>query len=109
MSRWAGLSALDFDISDHVHEYRKKRDMMLAELQDDFEIYGANGAFYLFIKSPWGSATEFTARAIEQNLLIIPGNVFSSRDTHFRLSYAADNETLQRGAEVLLQLARRGM
>jgi len=39
-------------------------------------------------------------------LLIIPGNVFSPHDTHFRVSFAAEDETLQRGVEVLRRLAR---
>jgi aspartate aminotransferase/aminotransferase len=45
-------------------------------------------------------------RAIENNLLIIPGAMFSNRDTHFRISYAADDETIARGIEVLRKLCR---
>ena len=88
-----------------LEDYRRKRDFMVKELQDHYEIAGAGGAFYLFLKTPWGTGTEFVKRAIENNLLIIPGNVFSERDTHFRLSYAADDNTLRRGAEVLRRLA----
>lgn len=63
------------------------------------------GAFYAFPKAPWGTGTEFVQKAIEHNLLIIPGNIFSHRDTHFRLSYAADDTTIERGIEVLRKLA----
>ena len=59
------------------------------------------------MKAPWGTATEFVAEAIRNDLLIIPGNVFSQRDTHFRISYAAEDRTLERGVEVLRKLARR--
>jgi len=104
--QWAGLTACDYEVSDRVDEYRRKRDFMVSELQDDFEIFGGQGAFYLFLKTPWGTGTEFVTRAIERNLLIIPGNVFSNRDTHIRISFAADDETLERGVEVLRQLAR---
>jgi len=104
--QWAGLSALDCDISGRVSEYCKKRDFMVSELKGDYEIHGANGAFYLFFKPPWGTGTEFVTKAIEYNLLIIPGNVFSNADTHVRLSYAADDETLHKGVEVLKRLAR---
>jgi len=38
-------------------------------------------------------------------LLIIPGNVFSERDTHFRISYAATNATIERGIDILRSLA----
>ena len=37
--------------------------------------------------------------------MIIPGNIFSRRDTHFRISYAVDDTTLKRGLDVLRQLA----
>ena len=105
--QWAGLAACDFDISDRVDEYRRKRDFVISELSHDFEIGQAGGAFYLFVKAPWGTASEFVAEAIKQNLLIIPGNVFSAQDTHFRISYAAEDDTLSRGVELLRRLARR--
>jgi aspartate aminotransferase/aminotransferase len=47
-------------------------------------------------------------RAIENELLIIPGNIFSRRDTHFRISYAAPDQTIDRGIEVLRRLAKEG-
>ena len=106
--QWAGLAAWDHDISDRLEQYHQKRDLMVQELKDEFDIKGANGAFYLFVKTPWGSGTEFVAKAIEENLLIIPGNVFSSTDTHFRISYAAEDKVLWRGIKVLRRLAQRG-
>ncbi len=104
--QWAGLAALDCDATDRVEEYRRKRDFLLSQLSDDFEIAGAGGAFYLFVKAPWGTGTEFVTEAIRNNLLIIPGNVFSARDTHFRISYAAEDDTLRDGVEVLRKLAK---
>jgi aspartate aminotransferase/aminotransferase len=104
--QWAGLAACDYDVSDRVAEYRRKRDLIVGELRNDYEIHGANGAFYVFAKTPWGTGTEFVAEAIRNNLLIIPGNVFSPRDTHFRLSFAAEDATIHRGIEVLRKLAR---
>lgn len=105
--QWAGVAAWNYDVSDRVAEYRRKRDLMVSELQGDFEIHGAGGAFYLFLKAPWGTGTEFVTEAIRNELLIIPGNVFSAADTHFRISYAATDETLFRGIEVLKKVARR--
>ncbi|QDU38352.1 Putative N-acetyl-LL-diaminopimelate aminotransferase [Maioricimonas rarisocia] len=106
--QWGALAALDEDMSSHVDEYRKKRNFMRESLQEKFDIRGADGAFYMFIKAPWGTGSEFVRKAIENNLLIIPGNVFSESDTHFRLSYAASDETLRRGVEVLNRLADEG-
>jgi aspartate aminotransferase/aminotransferase len=104
--QYAGLAAWDYDISDRVAEYMIKRDYMVSRLENDFEIHGADGAFYLFLKAPHGTGAEFVAEAIRNNLLIIPGNVFSPADTHFRISYAAEQRTLERGCDVLLRLAR---
>jgi aspartate aminotransferase/aminotransferase len=104
-AQWAGAVALDVDIQTHVDDYRRKRDLMVDGLKDHYELVRPGGAFYMFPKTPWGTGTEFVTRAIENNLLIIPGNIFSRQNTHFRLSYAADDRTLERGIEVLRQLA----
>ena len=105
--QWAGVVAWDTDVSDRVEEYRKKRDFMKRELANHYEIHGAGGAFYLFLKTPWGTGTEFVTKAIENNLLVIPGNVFSPHDTHFRIAYAAEDKTLERGCEILKRVARK--
>ena len=105
-AQWAGAVAMDVDISDYVTAYGRKRDMLVDTLADDYEITVPGGAFYMFPKVPTGSGTDFVTRAIENNLLVIPGNIFSGRDTHFRISYAADDAVLQRGIEVLQKLAR---
>lgn len=105
--QWAGVTACDIEVPERVAEYRLNRDFLLHELGRSYEFAPADGAFYLFAKAPWGTGTEFVAEAIRNNLLIIPGNVFSDRDTHFRISYAAEHRTLERGVEVLRKLARR--
>jgi aspartate aminotransferase/aminotransferase len=104
--QWAGVEAWTCDVSDRVADYKRKRDFMLRELGGLYDIRGAHGAFYLFIKAPWGTATEFVHEAIRNELLIIPGNVFSRQDTHFRVSFAAEDSTLERGVEVLKRIAR---
>ena len=52
------------------------------------------------------TATDFVARAIENNVLVIPGNVFSERDTHFRISYATTDDRLRQGCEILCGLVK---
>ena len=104
--QWAGAVAMDIDMSKHVTAYRRKRDIVVAGLKDLFEITTPGGAFYVYPKVPRGKGTEFVSRAIENNLLIIPGNVFSRQDTHFRISYAAADDTLEKGIEVLRKLAK---
>jgi aspartate aminotransferase/aminotransferase len=108
IAQYAGTAALGEDFTAHIEDYRRKRDMVAAALGDCYELACPEGAFYAFPRAPWGTATEFVAEAIRRNLLIIPGNVFSHRDTHFRISYAVDDGTLKRGLEVLRELAHRG-
>lgn len=106
--QWAALAALESDVSAQVAEYRQRRDLIVSGLREaGYEVAPTGGAFYVFPKVPNGAGTgnEFVARAIENHLLIIPGNIFSARDTHFRLSYAASIETIERGLEVLRSLA----
>ena len=106
MVQYAGLAALDLDMSAEIAEFRRRRDVIFGALEEDFEVTRPGGAFYIFPQAPGGRAQEFVAEAIRRNVLIIPGGVFSERDTHFRISFAADVATLERGAEVLCRLAR---
>lgn len=105
--QYAGLAALDFDVSGIVADYKRKRDLLADGLRGRFEFAVPGGAFYLYPKAPWGTGTDFVTEAISQNLLIIPGVTFSRRDTHFRISYAAPDETIRRGVEILNRLADR--
>jgi len=107
-AQWAGAVAMDVPLENHVAAYRNKRDRLLAGLGDSFDVARPDGAFYALPKAPWGTGTEFVARAIENNVLVIPGAIFSRRDTHFRISYAAADETIDRGVEVLRRLAIGG-
>jgi aspartate/methionine/tyrosine aminotransferase len=103
--QWAALAAMDVDMASFCADYKYKRDMVMAGLKDCYEFVEPGGAFYLFPKAPWGTGTEFVAKAIEHGLLIIPGKIFSGRDSHFRISYAASNATLERGIAALRKLA----
>jgi aspartate aminotransferase/aminotransferase len=101
----AALRALDVPMGDAVQAYRRKRDLAFDMLSKRFEITRPGGAFYIFPKCPAGmNGTNFVAKAIENNVLVIPGNVFSERDTHFRISYATMDEKLKQGCEILCSL-----
>ena len=93
---------------EQTEAYHLKRDLIVNGLSDLYEIANPRGAFYVFPKAPGARGPSSLNKAIENRLLIIPGNVFSQQDTHFRLSYAASNDVLERGIEVLRRIARRG-
>ena len=104
MVQKAGLVALDTDVSAHIADYKHRRDLVYEGLKEKFEITRPSGAFYVFPKIPRGTDQEFAERAIRQKCLVIPGSVFSERNTHFRLSYATSVEQIERGVEILKSL-----
>jgi aspartate/methionine/tyrosine aminotransferase len=105
----AALAAMDIDTSPWRNDYRKKRDLVYSSLREfGYRVEKPGGAFYIFPECPWGTDEEFAAEAIKNKLLIIPGSVFSERNTHFRISYAAEDETIRRGLEVLEKIRSRG-
>ncbi|OHB59083.1 MAG: aspartate aminotransferase [Planctomycetes bacterium RBG_13_44_8b] len=101
----AAIAAMDYDVSDLIAGYKTKRDIIYDGLKDKFELQKSGGAFYSFIKAPAGSGTKFVEKAIKNNVLIIPGNVFSEKDTHFRLCFTTTNDKLRQGIEILRNLA----
>jgi aspartate aminotransferase/aminotransferase len=105
MAQVAALQALKQDMSDQVAQYRRKRDKVYAALGESFGLVKPGGAFYAFVPAPGDSATDFVSRAIENNVLVIPGNVFSAHDSHFRISYATADDALEQGLEILRSLA----
>ena len=53
-------------MTQHVDDYRRKRDLIYGGLADMYEVVKPGGAFYVFPKAPWGTGSEFVAEAIEQ-------------------------------------------
>jgi aspartate aminotransferase/aminotransferase len=109
MVQYAGLEALNTDMSAYVDVYRGKRDFIWKRLSKAFDIATRpGGGFYIFPKVPakYPNAMDFCAKAVERNVLVIPGSVFSERDTHFRISYATSDEKLAQGCDILCELAR---
>lgn len=108
MVQVAGVAALDTDMQLHIDAYEQKRNLVVEKLAGHFELTTPGGAFYAFPKVPEHlgiTATQFVERAIAKGMLIIPGNVFSNRDTHFRISYACDTAMLTKGLDLLVELA----
>ena len=105
MAQFASVEALKTDMTEKVRAYADKRDLVFETLKDKFNLVKPGGAFYAFIPAPEGyTGSSFAAKAIENNVLVIPGNVFSNKDTHFRISYATDIEKLKEGLDILNSL-----
>ena len=101
------VACLGVDMSPHVGEYARRRDLVASRLGAVTRMPNPGGAFYAFFEVPPAmglTATQFVERAIERSVLTIPGSAFSARDTHVRLSYATSMRTLERGLEALVSL-----
>ncbi len=105
IAQYGGLAAVGVSPDDHVRAYKAKRDMVYEGLKGKFELEKPLGAFYAFVRAPDGDGDAFCKKAIEHSVLIIPGSVFSERNSHFRLSFAAADSVIQAGIEVLCSLA----
>ncbi len=108
MAQYACITALDTDISEQINDYRRKRDLVVGALAGTFEFVKPAGGFYVFPKVPpkFVNSTAFVETAIKNNVLVIPGNVFSRRDTHLRISYALPNDKLLKGCEILCSITQ---
>ncbi len=101
------LQSFDTDLSSLVNQFTTRRDMVVDYLSPVTELATPEGAFYAFPKVPDHlgiSATEFVHRCIENDLLVIQGSIFSSKDTHIRLSFATPDDKLEQGLTKLANL-----
>ena len=106
VGQWAAVAALDCDMSAPLAECRRKRDKLIAGLEGRYRFNRPGGAFYLYPEAPGGSGQAFAERAVaEEQLLVVPGSVFGTADTHFRLSYTVPDAMLDRGIAALNRLA----
>lgn len=109
IAQWGCLAAFDTDMSKQVSDYQHRRDLVVEKLSKVTELAHPAGAFYAFVKIPEKlglTGTAFTQEAVKRNVLVIPGGVFSSRDTHIRLSFATDPDKLVLGLDVLAAMMK---
>lgn len=104
--QYASLTALDYDMTPFREAYRRKRDIIYEGLKDDFDVVKPQGSFYVFPKLRYGDVSEFVEKAIEKKVLIIPGNVFSEKNTNFRIAFTTTDDRLREGAAILSSLAK---
>ncbi len=101
----AAIAALEYDMTPYVEVYRRRRDMVYDGLKESFKMVKPEGAFFVFPEAPGGDANAFVNKAIANKVFIIPGNVFSEYNTHFRISFAVDDNKITRAIDILNELA----
>ncbi len=107
VGQWAALAAIDAPMDLPLAECRRKRDKIIEGLAESYTFVSPGGAFYLYPEAPGGSGMAFAERAVhDEKLLVVPGSVFGSADTHFRIAYTVSDAMLDRGIAALNRLAK---
>ena len=99
ITRCAGLIP---DISEYDRNRRALYEGLTAM---GYEMPRPDGAFYLFVKSPKGTAKDFLDRAMKKDLLVVPGDDFGCPD-YFRVCYCVSHDKILRSLSVFESLIR---
>lgn len=102
----AAVKAIDVDIKENVKEYKERRDLIYEGLKNEYEIVKPEGAFYAFIKYPY-NPEEFIEDCIKENLLVVPGKIFSEENDYFRISFATGKEQLKKAIKTLKEIINK--
>lgn len=93
-------------VTSDLSVYKGNRDKLLQKLTEyGFEFAKPDGAFYLFVKAPDGSAKSFAERAKEYEILLVAGDDFGCGE-YVRLSYCVSPEMLERSLPAFKKLAK---
>lgn len=105
VTQYAGLEALQTDMTSYIEDYKEKRDFVYESLQDYYPVQKSAGAFYFFFQIK-EEDNAFVQRAIrEKNLILVPGFIFTDSHKYIRLSFASDWPQLKKGIQALQELA----
>lgn len=93
------------DVMPDLTVYETNRKLLIEALDAaGYEFARPDGAFYLFIKSPFeGGGQEFHERAKQHDLLVVPGSSFGAPD-YVRLSYCTTTESIRQALPILEKL-----
>ncbi len=106
IGQWGAIAAIDAPMDVPLSECKRKRDKLMAGIAGHYSFVKPGGAFYLYPEAPGGSGKRFAEIAAEQEkLIVVPGSVFGSADTHFRIAYTVTDRMLDRGIAALIRLA----
>lgn len=88
----------------NLEAYDRNRRLLLDNLTEyGYKVAKPDGAFYLFIKAPGGSSKDFSEKAKQKNLLVVPGDDFGCPE-YFRICYCIDYDKIKRSLPVFKEL-----
>ena len=84
---------------------RNRRTLMEALTSYGYEMAKPEGAFYLFLKAPGGDDRAFSAKAMEKDVLLMPGSDFGCPG-YLRLCYCVSYDTVVRSLPLFEELIK---
>ena len=95
-SLWQYVIARCAHLKPDLTEYDRNRKALYQGLRAiGYEVAKPDGAFYLFVKVPGGDAEEFCRRAMEKDLLVVPGESFGCPG-YVRMCYCVPFEKIEK-------------
>lgn len=105
-SLWQKVIARCAHLRPDLNSYDRNRKTLYEGLTaQGYEMAKPDGAFYLFIKAPGGDANEFSRRAKEKDLLVVPGDGFGCPG-YFRICYCVSYEKILGSLPIFEELIR---
>lgn len=93
------------DVTSDLRVYRTNRDILYKELTDlGFTCVEPGGTFYIFPKALEADAGAFCKKALQYDLLLVPGDSFGCPG-YFRMAYCIDTDKVLRSLPALRKLA----
>ena len=103
--QWAAVTALENPVVEEVESLKKRRNRVIEVLKGKVKFPYPDGAFYVFPEVPMDSR-EFVKRAVEKELLVVPGYIFTKNQNTIRISYAQREDILEDGLQLFLEVVR---
>ena len=105
----AAIAGDQTPVAEMVAEYRRRRDMALAQLRSE-ELWASEprGAFYVMVKVPADDTVAFAMDLVqEEQVTVAPGDAFGPRGAGMvRLSLASHPDTIEEGITRLARFVR---
>ena len=92
------------DLRPDLQAYDTNRRLLSEALASyGYEMAKPDGAFYLFVKAPGGSASAFSEKAKLHDLLLVPGDDFGCPE-YFRICYCVSKDLIERSLPIFEKL-----
>lgn len=89
--------------------YEENRKLLCDSLKAmGYDFCSPDGTFYLFLKAPNGNSMEFSEKAKQKDVLIVPGDIFKCPG-YMRVSYCVDKAVIEKSLPRFEELIKNYM